>query len=70
MNDKTVLASIILGVCLIISAFLISSGMKSLSRGLSSAGTSIGNGISSSGSKTVRVDMSVSGGNQPLRIEN
>ena len=47
MKDKVVLASIIFGVCLIISSYLLSSGMKSLGTGISSAGSSLGNGFAS-----------------------
>jgi len=45
MKDKVVLASIILGVCLIISSYLLSSGLKSLGTGISSAGSSLEDGI-------------------------
>lgn len=70
MKDKTVLAAIIIGVCLIISSYLLSSGMKSLSQGISNAGTSVGNGIANTGHNMDKLTLSLSGGNTPIRIEN
>lgn len=70
MQDKAISASVILGICLIISSFLLSSGMKALGRGIQDAGVSVGNGLShgSRSSKQLEVDLSLSGGGNPIRI--
>ena len=56
MKDNIITASIIFGVCLIISAALISSGLKSLGRDISDAGSSIGRGIADTNEKIIRID--------------
>ena len=70
MQEKTISASVIIGVCLIISSFLLSSGMKALGRGIQEAGVTIGNGLSQGNrsSKQLEVDLSLSGGGNPIRI--
>ena len=71
MQDNRILAATILGVCLVISSYLLSSGMKSLSHGITSAGSSIGSGIAS-GSRipnSMKVDLTLSGGNTPIRVD-
>jgi len=70
MKDKTIIAAVILGVCLIISSYLLSSGMKSLSGGISRAGASIGSGIThTAAANSMKVDLSLSSGNSPIRFQ-
>ena len=52
MKDNTITAAIILGVCLIISSYMISSGLKSLGRDVLEAGSS----IASSNENIIKVD--------------
>ena len=56
MKDNTITTAIIIGVCLIISASLLSSGLRSLGHDISEAGSSIGRGIADTNEKIIRVE--------------
>jgi len=56
MKDKTITAVIILGVCMIISAFIILSGLRSLGNNISDAGAIIGGSIANTNENIIRVE--------------
>ncbi len=71
MKDQGVLFGVIVGIALIVSAAFISSGLKSLGRGLERAGSSLQQGISNTRLSTTnptKFEVSFSDGGTPFRI--
>lgn len=73
MNDKSVIIAVVLGIALVFSAALISSGMKTVGASIQAAGASIGNGIAHTA--TVPGNMSkfqvqITDGGNPFRISS
>ena len=56
MKDNTITAATILGVSLIISSFLISSGLKALGHDVSGAGSLIASSIVHTNENIIKVD--------------
>ena len=68
MKDKGVLVAAIVGVALIVSSAIISSGLKSLGSGIERAGSSLGQGIGSTRVPS-EFEVSISDGGSPFRID-
>jgi hypothetical protein len=69
MKDSTVSAAVVLGICLVVSAFFLSSAIKDYGKSLERAALNQPLNPSSSVSIPANFTVSLTGGNVPLRFD-